>query len=317
MVAGGARIDDGRFRTRPMIAMTASPPNSGSMPSMTRDELHALVWTKPLAVLARDFGVSRNGLAKSCDRQLIPYPGPGYWTTARRAFPPAPPPLPPAPANIEVATGTARGGAGLSRRRTRLSPEARRDQLVDAAGAVVAAEGVHAATLKRVAREAGVSEAQAHNHFGRRTDLLIALARRELEAMNAVRESEIERGHDNLTRVTLSTIAYLRQVERRGVLIQRLLALPEVRQGLRAERAARARSGLQRMTERLNRRYGLADDLAYGATAVLTAVCLRAGRLLAERKIPLEMAERLSLAIVTAGNRAITRAARSATPPVA
>jgi hypothetical protein len=38
---------------------------------------------------------------------------------------------------------------------------------------------------------------------------------------------------------------------------------------------------------------------------VLTAVCLRAGRLLAERKIPLEMAERLSLAIVTAGNREI------------
>jgi hypothetical protein len=39
---------------------------------------------------------------------------------------------------------------------------------------------------------------------------------------------------------------------------------------------------------------------------------LRAGRLLAERKVSLETAERLALAIVTAGNRAVTRAAQHA-----
>jgi hypothetical protein len=132
--------------------------------------------------------------------------------------------------------------------------------------------------------------------------------------MDTARELEIGRGRDNLARVTLSTIAYLRQVERRGVLIQRLLNLPDVRAGLRAERDARSASARRRMTERLHDRYGVADDLGYGATVVLTAVCLRAGRLLAERKIPLEMAERLSLAIVTAGNRSLTRSARGGLP---
>jgi AcrR family transcriptional regulator len=182
--------------------------------------------------------------------------------------------------------------------------------LIEAVGQIIAKEGLHAATMKRVAREVGISESQAHNHFSRRSDLLLALARRELAAMNAVRESEIERAHDNLTRVTLSTIAYLRQVAERGALIQVLSNSPEVRAGLRAERQVQAGAARRRMTERLNTRYGVANDTAYGATVILTAVCLRAGRLLAERRVSLEMAERLSLAIITAGNRSLAASAR-------
>ncbi len=192
-----------------------------------------------------------------------------------------------------------------------MARSARSEQLVEAVGQIIAREGLHAATMKRVAREVGISEAQAHNHFSRRGDLLLALARRELEAMNAVRESEIERAHDNLTRVTLSTVTYLRQVADRGALIQVLSNSPEVRAGLRAERRAQTGSARTRMTERLNTRYGVANDMAYGATVILTAVCLRAGRLLAEHKVSLDLAERLSLAIVTAGNRSLAASARA------
>jgi AcrR family transcriptional regulator len=214
------------------------------------------------------------------------------------------------------------GPARARRARTRLSAQDRREQILAVARRIAAHEGVHAVTNKRVAREAGISEAQAHNCFSRRDDILVELARREVAAMNAVRESEVERGHDNQTRVTLSTVAYLRQVSERGALIQALLNLPAVREGLRAERASRTAFSRERMTDRLNGRYGVDRDLAYGATTVLTAVCLRAGRLLAEGRIDLDLAERLSLALVTAGNRRVTRLAREAakaeaTPPAA
>ncbi len=298
--------------------MRYSPPRSTAKPNapaatLSRSELHSRVWTQPLAVVASDLGLSRSGLAKICDRLLIPVPGRGYWTAERRATLPKPAPLAPGPAGVEALVALSPGRSTARRPRTRLSPELRRDQLLEAASAIVAKEGVHAATLKRLAREIGISEAQAHNHFSRRTDLLVGLARRELDAMNTARESEIERGADNLARVTLSTVTYLRQVQQRGVLIQRLLNLPEVRAGLRPEREERAAAGLQRMKERLSARYGLPENLAYGATAVLTAVCLRAGRMLAEGKITLDMAEQLSLAIVTAGNRALVQDARAAT----
>lgn len=275
-------------------------------PPLTREGLYELVWAAPLSTLAAQWGISRNGLAKVCDRLMIPYPGRGYWN-ARKA---ERPPLPPAPAGVEPQIDLGARAGRTRRARSRLAPEARRDQLMATAAGIITAEGLHAATMKRIARETGLSEAQAHNHFPRRADLLVALARRELAAMNDQRLSEVERGQDNLTRVTLSTLTYLRQVGKRGALIQRLLNSPEVRAGLRAEREAQRGYSRRRMTERLETRYGVEPDLARGATVVLTAVCLRAGRLLAERKIPLEMAERLSLAIVTGGNREIVREGR-------
>jgi AcrR family transcriptional regulator len=263
-----------------------------------------------MTIVARELRMSRNGLAKICDRLLIPYPGRGYWRRADPATREARPPLPSAPAGggrIVIAEARSKS----RRRHTRLAPEARAEQLIEAAAQIVAKEGLAAASMKRVARDLGISEAQAHNYYRRRDDLLIALARRELAAMEVARLAEIQRGEGGAERVALSTRAYLRQVDERGALIQVLLDNPEVRAGLRAERRARATSARKEMSERLNLRYGLPRDLAYGATAVLTAVCLRAGRLLAARKIDLAMAERLSLAIVTAGNRAVAGSRRA------
>jgi len=294
------------------VSKPSDQPDAAAAPPgrvISRGQLFEQIWARPLSTVAEDWGLSRNGLAKICDRLLIPYPGRGYWSKQGSPRGGARPLLPAAPAGVDelVAIGS---GQGRSRRvRTRMSPDQRRTQLIEAAARVIATEGLHATTMKRVARELGLSEAQAHNYFSR-TDLLVAVARRELDAMDSARQSEVERGHDNQTRVTLSTIAYLRQVAERGALIQVLLNSAEVRAALRSEREAQRAAATDRMSERLTQRYGVDDDRARAATVILTAVCLRAGRLLAERKAPLDMVERLSLAIVTAGNRAVTRLAR-------
>jgi AcrR family transcriptional regulator len=277
---------------------------------MTREQLYAAVWTTPMSRLADDWGLSRSGLAKLCDRLLIPYPGRGHW--AGHGPDAEPPPLPEAPPGSPVEIALGAGSRGGRRERTRLPAEARRRLMLDAAAAVIAREGLHAASLKRIARDTGMSEAQAHNLFAGRADLLVALARRELAEMNEIRLTEIERGRGSLERVTLSTLAYLRQVDRRGALVQRLLNSREVRAGLQAEREERSRSERRRVTDRLEGRYAVPRDIGHAATVVLTAVCLRAGRLLAEGKIDLALAERLSVTIVNAGNRSITARAREA-----
>ncbi|UJX46295.1 hypothetical protein D7006_17330 [Xanthobacter sp. YC-JY1] len=46
---------------------------------VSREELFALVWQKPMSRLAEEFGISGNGLAKICDRMDVPYPPRGYW----------------------------------------------------------------------------------------------------------------------------------------------------------------------------------------------------------------------------------------------
>lgn len=275
--------------------------------AMSRQALYDLVWTRPLSLVAKENGLSANGLSKICDRLLIPYPSRGHWAKARTGRSAARPALPPAPEGHDHRIVLSGDRSRSRRPRNRFSAEQRREQLIDAAAEVIEAEGLSAATIKGVARRIGVSEAMAHNHFSQRRDLLIALARRELAGMESRRQSEISRGHDRYTKRTLSTITYLREVEQRGALIQILTQSGEVRDALREDRAAERAADRKRTTDDLEAHYGMPPDVARGSTTVLSAVVLRAGRLLANKKLSLDAAQRFALAITSTANRDLAR----------
>ena len=55
----------------------------GKRKVLSRAELYALVWDRPMQAVAKEFGISDVGLAKICRRADVPYPGRGYW--AKRA----------------------------------------------------------------------------------------------------------------------------------------------------------------------------------------------------------------------------------------
>ncbi|CAH1662305.1 conserved hypothetical protein [Chelatococcus asaccharovorans] len=46
---------------------------------ITRAELHALVWSKPMTVIAREYGVRDQHIAQACDANDIARPRPGHW----------------------------------------------------------------------------------------------------------------------------------------------------------------------------------------------------------------------------------------------
>jgi len=46
---------------------------------LTREELHDLVWAKPMTQVAKDFQISDRALAKICARKQVPVPPRGYW----------------------------------------------------------------------------------------------------------------------------------------------------------------------------------------------------------------------------------------------
>lgn len=277
---------------------------------LSRQALYDRVWNQPLSAVARELGLSGNGLSKICDRMHIPYPGRGYWAKASAGRAPEPPRLPPAPTGVgdDVVIGGTRPQS--RRRRTRFSIEERREQLMDAAADLIAKHGLPGLSMKRAAQHVGISEAQAHNYFPQRRDLLVALARRELTAMESRRRSEVNRGPDRYTRIALSTITYLREAAGRGALVQLLTQSPEVREALKAERQATQRADRDQVMSNITETYGLPNDVARVMTTVLTAVCLRAGRLVSGGKISLDSAERLTLAIIMTGNRDLMRAYR-------
>ncbi len=260
------------------------------------------VWARPLAAVADELGMTANGLAKLCDRLAIPRPGRRYWHLPPAARAGMRPSLPPAPA--DAGEDVVLGGPRRSRRtRTRLSPDDRREQLLDAAAAIAVEEGVAEVSMNRVARAVDISEAQAHNCFGRRIDLLVALARRELAAMERTRRKAVSRGDDMVTSVVLSTLFYLEDAEARGPLLHALLRVPEIERALRDERDELRRRERAPLLASMQARYGMTEGEARGANAILTAVVQRAGAMLASRRAGHALITRMTLSIVLAGMR--------------
>lgn len=271
--------------------------------ALTRNELYERVWLQPLSTVAAAVGLSPNALTKICDRLLVPYPSRGYWTRAVPSRDKVRPALPPAPDNASKHLTISSERSQSRRTRSRLSPLIRRQQLIAVAEQIILAEGLSATTLKRIAATAGISETQVYNYFGTREKLFVELARREFARIREAREQESVRAHDHYTRIMLTTRIYLRQIGLRGALLQRLLSHPGVRDMLRAEHREQSSNDLHSHAKGLVDLYGVSRSLALGTTVVLTSLCLRAGKIIADKRIPLEAAERLCLAMLLQGSR--------------
>jgi AcrR family transcriptional regulator len=273
--------------------------------TLTRQQLYEMAWTKPLNALAADFGVSGNALAKICDRLLVPYPGRGHWQKVSAGKFQHPPPLPDAPDGIDTEVVISSVRSASRRPRSRMSESDRRRQIVDVTRQIIAASGTHAASMKRVARDAGISEAGIYNLFSSQTELFAFIARDELAQMSLVMQRELQRGTDPIARYALSTLAYLREVKEHGSLVQVLLTLPAVRDTLKKERVDRRSANSKAIGREMEAVYGVPPPIAEGTAAILTAVALRAGKLLTNRKTDLSIAERLTIPTAMASTRKI------------
>lgn len=270
---------------------------------LTRHALYEQVWREPLSTVAQQLGLSASGLAKICDRTSIPYPTRGHWAKARAGRAPFPPPLPPAPAGVDESLKVAPGRAIARRTNRRLPTEDRRAHLLEAAAQIIVREGLHAVTIKRVARDVGLTAPRAYHFFPTVDDLLVELARRELQSVRAAQAQRIDTASRPAERLRLSTTTYLREVSRRGALLQTLQSAPAVRKGLRREQRALRAANTEVVAERFSRSHSVPPDVARAATTVLTSAVLRTGRILARGRLPSALAEELAADIVEAGNR--------------
>lgn len=273
-----------------------------------RDELFRKVWDAPLHEVAQTLGMTAGGVAKLCDRLQVPRPNRNYWrlsdTERRKARPQT---LPSADSDMGKG-GSALSGSAQGTGRKRLPLKARRAQMLDIAGRLCLAEGIDEVSLNRVAREAGISEAQAHNCYARRIDMLSALARREVEEYEISRKAVVLRGRDRMTQIVMSTVNYLSEAGRRGALLQALLLEPEVRVIMRGD-FERTRAAVSKpIVQAMSSTYGMSEEEAYGSNWLVTAISLRTGSLVSAGHLSSENAIRLCLPMVMGSIRSHAQA---------
>lgn len=269
------------------------PAKPAQRSKVDRAELFEAVWSAPLSEIADSFGLTPGGLAKMCDRLEIPRPKRSFWRLSaeeRDRVRPDPPSF----ATGDDATAPERPRT----KRSRLPIAERRAQLLDIAASVIEREGTDAISLNRLAREAGISEAQAHNCLARRVDVLAELARREIREFERSRRGVVLRGQGRMTQIVLSTVNYLNEAGRRGALLQSILLEPEVREILRSEREATRELLVDPMVGAMSETYRMSKEEALGNNRLVTAICLRTGGLIANGHLSTEAGIRLCLPMV-------------------
>jgi AcrR family transcriptional regulator len=87
-----------------------------------------------------------------------------------------------------------------SPRYTRLNPEQRREQILDAANALFAQRGYEDVSIEDIASSAGITRGLVHHYFGGRKQVYVAL----IERLGAVREDQVRPPEGSTPRVRVA-----------------------------------------------------------------------------------------------------------------
>lgn len=112
--------------------------------------------------------------------------------------------------------------------RTRLSPEVRKNMILDHAADIVAAEGVSSLSMDRLGKVAGISKSLVYAYFPSMKDLLKTLLRREYKRLRDIQNEEGSKAETFEQLVRRVTRAYLTYMDERGLILDRLAAEPSL-----------------------------------------------------------------------------------------
>lgn len=188
-----------------------------------------------------------------------------------------------------------------TKKRTRLNPDVRRNQILDDAANLVLTEGLSSVSMERIGREASVSKGLIYNYFPSREALLAALLHREeVELRDRGMESAM-RASTYAELIRQTTRLYLEQTRDRGALISALMADDTVA-SLAEDALGGGRDATVRYFVRATRReFGLSLPIGIAAVEMLMAVTNQAGKLVARGAIDIDIAEEMCVQFITGG----------------
>lgn len=205
----------------------------------------------------------------------------------------------------------------VARKRTRLAPQARREQILDEAARLILERGISAVSMERLAQLVGISKGLVYNYFATRDALLAALLHREqTELRDRGMTSALEaQSYEDLIRQT--TRLYLQQTKERGAMIAALLSDPSVAALMEADSRLDRERTFRYFIRATRREYGLPLDLAIAAVEMLSKITDQAGRLVAQGVIDVGPATEMCVELITGGLARLNpdRVIKESSPP--
>ena len=193
------------------------------------------------------------------------------------------------------------------RRRLRLAPEARADQILDFAARLILEEGFTEVSMERLGRDAGISKALIYNYFPNRNDLLRALLEREVGLLRGRQIAEVRAAENFHDLVRRTTRIYVEHVSERGALLQRLWAESAVSRTVAEEDQRQRREAMRYFAREVTKEYGIPTDVALSAVDMQMAMTETAAQHLANSHNDVDFATDICVTLLLGGLDALAR----------
>lgn len=193
------------------------------------------------------------------------------------------------------------------RTRTRLSPSARRDQLLDHARTMIVNNGLQRFTMEGLAAIAGVSAPLVYNYFKSRSELLQTLLKREygvfVEAVtSAVSETE---DFEDIVRVSVTSNF---EHYAPGNVLPLLLSQPEIAVAVRELREKHGQQVARFLVRAAARQYKLDKQYAQLMVTMSSGASIAASEFAANSGLDRDATIELAVTYIMAGIKQLTRA---------
>ncbi len=194
-----------------------------------------------------------------------------------------------------------------TKRRKRLPPEARQGIILDHAATIVAADGVSAITMERVAKAADVSKSLVYVYFQSTTEMLQKLLQRELKRLRFKQIDAADNARTFRELVRGVTHAYLGYIEERGLLIHRLQGEPSIAQGTGNPTDFKHDDAVIFLAEIISENFGIPMELAIPASSISFGLPVAAGDYLDSKNADLQVIEDLTVSMIIGSIEALQK----------
>ncbi len=185
-----------------------------------------------------------------------------------------------------------------SKRRTRLDPEVRQEQILDHTARLIATEGVSGVSMERVAQESGVSKALIYSYFSSQTNLLKSLLRRDLERVQREQMHAATSAQTFPELVRNTTHTALVEVEKRGAYLRRLLNEPMLRGVGDTVRTHEHDSNVRYLAKRVSKEFDVSIADALRLTEIGLGLTIAAGDYLQKTGASRAEVEEMTIAMI-------------------
>ncbi len=185
-------------------------------------------------------------------------------------------------------------------KRTRLSPAARRDQILDSAKQSILEHGLQQLSLKKLAVEAGVSEPLLFHYFSSRLELLQQLLERDFNRSIGSLNESLD-GAESLAEILEIYVANNYDRCDEESVIDILLAETDIASAIKEQRELNARYREQILINTVSEALGIRRKKAAMITLMASAASMSAAKFAHDTKVGREEAIRTVLEFVTAG----------------